>query len=234
MSIEALNWAWEQTAPTSTAKLVLVALANHANSDNECWPKMSYIAERAQCSPRQVSRCVDSLEAAGLVTKKRRRLSAGRLGSYVFLLPVGQQQLPDIGDQKTPTSSGHPRPVDADDQWTPTAPTTGHPRPSPPDTSVRTEPSVEPPVNPKGARKRATQLPADWQPTDKHRELARELGVDVDRERPQFEDHHAAKGSAFKDWDRAFNTWLRNAQKFGNVKTAPGKGGRRAGVTFDV
>lgn len=148
MSITALNWAWSQKAPTSTAKLVLVALADHANGEGECYPSMARVAELAQCSTRQVSRCVEALEAAGLVTRKRRRLTRGRLGSYLYLLPIAQEQLPDADDQKTPTSSGHLRPVDTDDQLTPEAPTTGHPRPSPPDTSVRSEPSSEPPVEP--------------------------------------------------------------------------------------
>lgn len=149
MSIAALNWAWNQTAPTSTAKLVLVALADHANGEGECYPSMSRVADLAQCSTRQVSRCVDSLEAVGLVTRRRRRLTRGRLGSYLYQLPIAQEQLPDPDDQTTPTSSGHARPVDNDDQLTPTTPTTGHPRPSPPDTHVRSEPSVEPPPEPK-------------------------------------------------------------------------------------
>lgn len=85
------------------------------------------------------------------------------------------------------------------------------PGPSPPS-------PTQPEGQGRGARKRATQLPDDWQPNERHRELATSLGVDLDRERQQFEDHHAAKGSTFKDWDRAFNTWLRNAQEFGRGK----------------
>lgn len=137
MSISALNWAWSQEAPTSTAKLVLVALADHANGDGECWPSMGAVADLAQCSTRQVSRCVDSLEAVGLVSRKRRRMNRGRMGSYVYQLPV---------------TTGHTRPLDTDDHRTPEATTTGHPRPSPPDTSVRSEPPVEPPSEPKPSK----------------------------------------------------------------------------------
>jgi hypothetical protein len=75
-------------------------------------------------------------------------------------------------------------------------------------------------------RKRATQLPDGWEPTDQHRELARTLGVNADREADQFRDHHAAKGSTFKDWNRAFNTWLRNAQQWSpsREQAAPANG----------
>lgn len=70
--------------------------------------------------------------------------------------------------------------------------------------------------------KRATQFPDGWKPNDKHRQLASELGVDTADQAQRFEDHHVAKGSTFKDWDRAFNNWLRNSVSFGTT----GKGSR--------
>lgn len=74
-----------------------------------------------------------------------------------------------------------------------------------------------------GARKRATQLPSDWAPNDKHGEIAEREGVGLKHEREQFVDFHTAKGSTFKDWDAAFRTWLRNATKYGssNVRQLP-------------
>lgn len=153
MSIAAINWAWSQQAPTSTAKLVLVALADHANAEGECWPSMGSVASLAQCSTRQVSRCVDALEDAGLLTRKRRRLTAGKLGGYVYKLTLttGHTRPLDTDVQLPPASTGHLRQVVTDDHRTPEAPTTGHPRPQPPDTHVRTEP-------PKSNRQGTTKL----------------------------------------------------------------------------
>jgi len=71
------------------------------------------------------------------------------------------------------------------------------------------------------ARKRATQRPDDWKPDDKHRELAEQLELVIDRELEQFTDYHDSKGSTFKDWDAAFRTWLRNAAKWGTSKRNP-------------
>lgn len=34
-----------------------------------------------------------------------------------------------------------------------------------------------------------------------------------------FLNHHLAKGSKFKDWSRAYNTWMSNTQKFQNIDT---------------
>jgi hypothetical protein len=62
--------------------------------------------------------------------------------------------------------------------------------------------------------RRASSLPSGWTPNDKHREIARERGVDLDAEVEQFCDFHLAKGSTFKDWDASFRTWLRNSNKY--------------------
>lgn len=71
--------------------------------------------------------------------------------------------------------------------------------------------------------RRATQLPADWSPTDQHTAFAKANDLDLVHERDQFMDHHTAKGSTFKNWNAAFNTWLRNQAKWnrerhGNVR----------------
>lgn len=225
MSNAALNWAWGQTAPTSTAKLVLVALADHANADGECWPSMGSVAELAQCSTRQVARCVESLEASGLVSRKRRRGKSGKLGGYVYLLPVNAPV--DTDDQRTDTSSGHGRPVDTDDQRTPEASTTGHPRHVPPDTSVRTEPSVEP--SPEPSELFAPDFEGDfWQPYPKRdgKKVGKKQALEqwkrlkpADREKVPVAVQHYAQAAAdpkvfcpVKDpwrWlrDRLFDDW---------------------------
>jgi hypothetical protein len=72
---------------------------------------------------------------------------------------------------------------------------------------------------PKRPRKRA--LPPDWSPNDQHRTYATEHGIDVDFACSQFRDHHTAKASTFVDWDRAFNTWLRNEGRWNGTKRKP-------------
>lgn len=64
--------------------------------------------------------------------------------------------------------------------------------------------------------KRACQMPDDFQSKESHRKLAAELGVDLEAVFPKFVDHHLSKGSKFKDWDRALNTWLRNQVEYDN------------------
>lgn len=57
-------------------------------------------------------------------------------------------------------------------------------------------------------------MPEDFSPTEKHRELSQEIGVDLQDEFQKFTDYHLSKGSLFADWGRALNTWLRNAKTF--------------------
>lgn len=61
---------------------------------------------------------------------------------------------------------------------------------------------------------RRKRLPNAWSPNDTAATKAKELGVDLVVEAEQFKNHHAAKGSQFVDWDRAFLTWLGNAGKW--------------------
>jgi hypothetical protein len=68
-------------------------------------------------------------------------------------------------------------------------------------------------------RKRATQLPDSWTPTETHQNLAAELGVLLVPETVKFRDHAKANGRAAKDWDAAFRNWLRKAAEYGGKRT---------------
>lgn len=68
--------------------------------------------------------------------------------------------------------------------------------------------------------RRASQIPNDFIPKQNHHDLANELHVDLNQEFLQFKDYHKAKGTVFKNWDAAFNNWLRNAKKFRGSKTS--------------
>lgn len=67
---------------------------------------------------------------------------------------------------------------------------------------------------PKAKQKRASTIPADFEPNETCISLAAELGVPLSQELPKFRDHHSAKGTTMKDWQAAFRTWLRNAKQF--------------------
>lgn len=46
-------------------------------------------------------------------------------------------------------------------------------------------------------------------------------GIDAAREAERFRDHHASRGSRFRDWPAAWRTWTRNAMEFADKRGAP-------------
>ena len=139
MSIAALNWAWQQDTPTPTAKLVLLALADRANEDGECWPGMGTVAQMAGVSSRSVSTHLAALEEGGLLTRRRQRRGDGTMGRYTYRLCIGHQKPASGGaqpdttavqdetseGQRKDTSGGSRRPAEADDQRKRSVVTTG-------------------------------------------------------------------------------------------------------------
>ena len=51
------------------SKLVLICMADYADSNGECWPSFQTIANRSDITRRHVIRVVDGLEKAGYLTK---------------------------------------------------------------------------------------------------------------------------------------------------------------------
>ena len=58
----------------------------------------------------------------------------------------------------------------------------------------------------------------NFQPTEQHRSLANDLGLDVDLETEIFKDRNKAGGHKYVDCNAAFRNWLRLAKKFKEEK----------------
>lgn len=64
MSIAVMNWAWNLKI-TATQKIVMVALADRANDDWECWPGQQSLADKCSLSERGVRKVLSEIEAMG-------------------------------------------------------------------------------------------------------------------------------------------------------------------------
>ena len=62
MSWKALKWASEQTTGSASNKLILIALANFADDDGLCFPKISTLSKISELSERQIIRCLKDLK----------------------------------------------------------------------------------------------------------------------------------------------------------------------------
>jgi hypothetical protein len=67
MSIKAMNWAWEQKLPPSS-KLILMAIADAADEEGDCWPKVKTIAKKCGVSDRTVQRILKEFITNGLIS----------------------------------------------------------------------------------------------------------------------------------------------------------------------
>jgi hypothetical protein len=88
VSVRALNWAFDQRGMHSTSKLVLIALANHADDNGYAWPGIDGIAERWGMHPRTVSRHIHLLGVDGYVTVSPRYRDNGSQTSNAYQLSM--------------------------------------------------------------------------------------------------------------------------------------------------
>lgn len=66
MSVQAVVWVLEHSTSRLGDRLVLLAIANHAQADGtNAWPSVARIAKEARVTPRSVQRSMRILEASG-------------------------------------------------------------------------------------------------------------------------------------------------------------------------
>lgn len=103
-----MNWAWGQKLPP-TPKLILMALADAANDNDECWPGIPFIAQKCCVSERTVQRVLQNFQEAQLMTIQAQFDSKnGRRTSNRYRLNVGGRPYPDnlSSQARNQTSAG--------------------------------------------------------------------------------------------------------------------------------
>lgn len=64
MSVRATSWVWEHSRSKGAARLVLLALADHAGADGgDAWPSIARLMERCQVGESTVREAIHQLEA---------------------------------------------------------------------------------------------------------------------------------------------------------------------------
>ncbi|EBD4088539.1 helix-turn-helix domain-containing protein [Salmonella enterica] len=189
-------------------KLVLIKLADNANDNGECWPSYQHIADHCECSKSAVKEHISALIKLGLMTKENRvGVNNGKGNtSNVYRLHLTSTPVPPESTPPVPPKStgGSPKSTTVPPESTPPVPPAG----------TRTSHSFEPVKEPLDNKKKLSSMPEGFSPSASHQKMAEEYGISLQEEFDKFTDHHISKGSKFIDWNRALNTWLRNAKGF--------------------
>ncbi|MEF9606137.1 helix-turn-helix domain-containing protein, partial [Paracoccus sp. PXZ] len=86
MSVEAMAWVWKNGPTDPTERLVLLAIADHADDLGWCYPSMIGIATKACVTERGARGIVRRLEAGGWIAVK---IGGGRGGKSRYRVLMG-------------------------------------------------------------------------------------------------------------------------------------------------
>ncbi len=99
-----MTWAYAQDIQPSSAKFVLVTLANYASPDGYCYPSQETLARDTGQSPRSVWSHLADMESRGILVRERRNDKHGHRKSDGFWL-VGFKPLPEESASSLPEES---------------------------------------------------------------------------------------------------------------------------------
>lgn len=94
MSYRVLDWVEQHSASRKGEHAVLVALANMANDDGYCWPKVETIAQRTGLSVRTVKYKIKALEALGELVVERQPGRGLRTSFRIIIGGKGAESAP--------------------------------------------------------------------------------------------------------------------------------------------
>lgn len=225
-----MAWAVGQDVGNPLRKLVLMILADEHREDTDlCFPGLERIAAIGEMSTKSAARHIEALAEMGKIAVYQR----GRAHGYTLRCPAK-------GDRE---SSGAPTTPDSLSTTPDSLSTTADSVSETPDRES-TEPGLSDSIRDRAggrARKRATRLPADWQPSEADIEFAREEGLDhesIERAADRFRDHWLAQPGAKGrklDWPATWRNWARkdadDARR--RAQGASTHGGRNASTQAD-
>ncbi len=85
MSVQAMSWVLDHSRMRLGAKLLLLAIANHAGKESRmCWAGVPTLAREAGLSVRRVEMLLPKIERSGELEIQRGK---GPGGSHIYVLP---------------------------------------------------------------------------------------------------------------------------------------------------
>lgn len=214
MSIKVMTYVWDGFPGAGSELLAMLALADWCNDHGgSLYPSVAAVAEKVRVGEKHARNILHKFIKDGFLavvanphggkpgTTRHYRLNVAKLKALADA--KAEQEIP-VFETAPLEVTPHLQFRDGSPAVTKTAPL---------EVTLSTiEPPVEPPLKNKNTRQ--CVLPDGFMPNKTAEAMASEMGLDIAAELSAFQDHHAANGSTFKDWQAAFRTWLRNAVRF--------------------
>lgn len=222
MSIKVMNAVFERYPSGGGEMLLALALADHASDDGtRVYPSIKALAEKTRQSERSVQYQLRRMQESGWLIL----VNAGNGGRSMHseyrispdwikgaeIAPLKKGATDDVKGANDSAKGCNPE----QKRVQPVAPANNRHR-----TINESSGIVIGADAPKTKSERATVLSDDFTPNETAAKLASDYGLSLADEQAAFEDHHAANGTTFKDWQAGFRTWLRNAHKFAQRQSA--------------
>jgi hypothetical protein len=213
MSLQAITWAMRQKVGGASGKLVLIVLAEFADSGGRCFPSQETIAERSELKIRAVRDWLVKLQQHGFIERARRYRDGGYRTSDEIRLRIDDQQAANDA---------------AEDAHEPILPANGAADILPADFAgsaflpanddiltgskcrVTCKGNLSDTVRKTRARK--TALRSDWKASEAERSYALKQKLpeaDIDGLQEDFLNYWIGKGEPMADWTRTWQRWCR-------------------------
>lgn len=86
MSVKVMARVWAHSQHEGGELLAMLALADFANDEGECWPSLEVLAQKARLTKRQTCKVLGKLEAAGEIRRERSTGGRNRRTRYFIVL----------------------------------------------------------------------------------------------------------------------------------------------------
>lgn len=179
------------------------AIASHANKSGEAWPSIERICQITGWSKKVVTRAINKMIDAGVLTKER-RFANGMKSSNLYRIPAYGRMVP-TDPTMVPTE-----PQDGSHRTFGWSPQNHELEP------IELEPEEQEIVERKPKRRCAqTDAPENFQLRSEDYIWAEGKGftrAQCDREAEAFINWHGSKGNRFSHWHRAWRNWMARAK----------------------
>lgn len=113
MSVKAMTWVWEHSQAKGAARMVLLALADHAGADGgDAYPSVARLSERCHLSERAVQEAVKTLVMAGELEVEQNTGPRGTNRYRLTFTPA--ESAPPAPAEDSPPQNLHPAVCDAE------------------------------------------------------------------------------------------------------------------------